>query len=957
MDFAKELADISVELETKLKLEEKQEKQPEKQEKDKKIEKIEDKIVHVKNVSVLKGKYKNQIAFIKKDIPSLWIGVVPKRVYQQESDFSGVKVKRGEVFEVNNVKYKVIEEFDQLVKLNTRLGVVEVPGEDLKNLFLIEAKVEVKWSPEIEALYMKTLRRIPTYTRNLILGEKSGSVYKIIKTKITEKELVNTIISFKKMFQTEDPRLLALYISNQFNMDLEKSAKIAKSFLQKDLTMSKLEDIIESKMEQVKSKFEYATLQLDAKNEESIQNILKFELDKTYSFNVLRSFYYVHTPKNQHFGLFGNVLETMQKGRTLEFNEQVFLSSKDIVINKKDVMNITIRKGAYKGFKPQVLSFTPRRFILEIQGKLIDTLSNKEKGEMIVPITRNQFLYNDIVFGSGQFAEVVEVQEDSVKAKTVEGKTVELGKNEYTSNGFYVSVPKKEKEQEAEESEPTGELELVFDEAEAEEVEAAQEEDEEAEEFTDEDEEEAIEDVMDEVDGEKLAAFKDVERVTFRRDLTKDEEEIKRRLESIAGIFKIAIDNVYPLVDEISLLVAKITKAVKNTEFEEYFTLNSAALKYLYALVVYRYINTHGFRLYGVNSKRSFSDLLEKKEYFKIQDYRKNIWYDMSWYTSQKEETIKLTKENYSKIIFKMLSNAEKFYSEHVNPINWKVQDPLKDSRESAVALGYTGPSHLEVMTKQTIRGKDKDYDLYIVGKIHDEEQIEQAKIDVADYFSMKEVSQYNVKNVLKEEGEVSRKETWEQIRKIQQTKNYVYRKYSDKLKKEIESESNRGVKALKSELLKNIRRLDILARDTTDPQLKELATALESAIQNEIKTKVSEGMVEDKTRAQKRKLEPEDEQQLDDDLEEKLYKQKEQEKLYQEQFKKSIVKKTKPSDMQTLLNAAKETDETIEKFFKAKPEKSNIKIFDTKRKIVIEDNKEKKYDDYFENSMDWNFN
>jgi hypothetical protein len=150
-------------------------------------------------------------------------------------------------------------------------------------------------------------------------------------------------------------------------------------------------------------------------------------------------------------------------------------------------------------------------------------------------------------------------------------------------------------------------------------------------------------------------------------------KEIRKKLESLAGTLKISIENIYPLIDEVSLVFAKKTKEVKDTEMEEYFTLSSASMKYIYALVLYRYLSSHGLKLYNVNSRKSFSELLEKKEYFRIQDYRKNAWYTGKEY--------KLTKENYSKIILEMLKKAEEFYVNTTTPITWNVQDPLKESR------------------------------------------------------------------------------------------------------------------------------------------------------------------------------------------------------------------------------------------------------------------------------------
>ena len=287
-----------------------------------------------------------------------------------------------------------------------------------------------------------------------------------------------------------------------------------------------------------------------------------------------------------------------------------------------------------------------------------------------------------------------------------------------------------------------------------------------------------------------------------------------------------------------------------------------------------------------------------------------------------------------------MLSNAEKFYSVNISPINWKIIDPLKDSRESAVALGYAGPSHMEIMTKEVRKGKYKDYELYILGKIHDEEQIQEAKVDVNNYFSMKEVSQYNIKNVTKEKGEISRKETWDQIRQIQQTKNYVFRKYSDKLKKEIESESDKEKKTILSEILKNIKKLDILIKDTKNDKLKEFAQQIEKQIEDEIKYKIKQD--EEKGKLQKRKQEEkmEIDQEIKDDLDEKLYEQEKKKKKFIKQFEESLIKKPKSTDIKNLLGAAKASQDDILKFFKTKPESTKIQIVDTSKK-----------------TMDWDFN
>ncbi len=931
MDFAKELANISVEIEEKLKIDEtpKKEETP---------EKIEKKINHVKNVSVQRGIYKNKIGFIKKDIPSSWLVSIPKRIYVKNSDFGNQTVKVGEEFVANNIKYTVLNEFDELIKIRTKNDeMIEVPSNDRKKLYLIEVKVEIKWDKEIEDLYMNTFKRIPKYTRKLIIAEKKeNDKYKAVKTKVTERELTNSIMFFEKLFG-QNKELLAKYISNVFDLGKEKAKNIVKVYSAKELVMSKLEDIIDSKVEQLKGKYEYASLELDIKNEESIENILKFELEKTYSFNVLKSFNFVHKKSNPNFGAYGETVEIFSSGKTLEFEEQVFLGSKDVVIKNKDVMNIVIRKGQYKGYKPKILSFSPRRFILEIEGKIFTSLNNREKGELIKPITKNQFIYNDVIFGEASFGEVLEEEDGTLKVKTIEGETITLGKNEYTSNGFYVSDSKKESV-----DEETAEVELIFEK----EVEEEEMEDEEREitEEIEEDEEEAIEELEEGVEEETLeGGYKDVERITFKRDLTKDEEEIRKKLESLAGTLKISIENIYPLIDEVSLIFAKKTKEVKDTDMEEYFTLSSASMKYIYAIVLYRYLSSHGFKLYNVNSRKSFSELLEKKEYFRIQDYRKNAWYE--------GKEFKLTKENYSKIILEMLKNAEKFYVDTISPINWNVQDPLKESREAAVALGYAGPSHLEVMTKEVRKGKDKNYEMYIIGKIHDEEQKEQAELDIANYFSMKDVSEYNKKNVAESTKEVSRKETWDEIRKIQQVKNYIFRKYSDKLKEEIKEEKISELKSLKTQILKNIKKLDILIKETKDEQLKESAKLLESKIEEEIKQKVKslqESSEKQRGDMKKRKMMSEEKMDLDEeeesDIDEKIYDKMQKEREYKKQFEEKLIKKPRKIDINTVLNVPKETTENIIKFLSKPAEGTNIKVFDVKQK---------KYD---EDSMEWNF-
>jgi hypothetical protein len=935
MDFAKELANISVEIEEKLKIDETPKNQ--KNQKEEKVEKIEKKLNHVKNVSIQGGIYKNKIGFIKKEIPSSWLVSIPKRVHVKNIEFGNSVVKVGEEFVANNIKYKVLNEFDELIKIRTKNNdLIEVPSNDMKKLYLIEVKVEVKWDPEIESLYMNTFKRIPKYTTKLIVAEKIADKYKALKTQITQNELTNSIMYFEKMFG-KNVKLLSKYISNVFDLSKVKANQASKFYSEQELVLSKLEDIIDGKVNQIRKKYEYASLELDIKNEESIENILKFELAKSYSFNVLKSFNYVNKASNQNFGVYGETVETFSSGKTLEYEEQVFLGSKDVVIKNKDVMNITIRKGQYKGYKPQIISFSPKRFILEIEGRIYTTLNNKEKGELIKPITKNQFIYNDVIFGESSFGEVLEEEDDILKVKTIEGKTVTLGKNEYTSNGFYITESKKDIAEEE-----TDEVELIFErEVDQEEMEM---EDEEitAESEVEEEEEEAIEELEEGVEAEEmLTGYKDVERITFKRDLTKDEEEIRKKLESLASSLKISIENVYPLIDEASLIFAKKTKEVKGSEMEEYFTLSGHSMKYIYALIVYRYLSSHGFKLYNVNSRKSFSELLEKKEYFKIQDYRKNAWYD--------SKQLKLVKENYSKIILEMLKSAEKFYVNTIGPINWNVQDPLKESREAAIALGYAGPSHLEVMTKEVRKGKDKNYEMYIIGKIHDEEQKKQAELDVANYFSMKEVSDYNKKNVLEAKKEISKKETWEDIAKIQQLKTYIIRKFSDKLKEEVKQEKNVELKNIKSEILKNIKKLDILIKETKDDKVREYATNLSNKIDEEIKQKIKafQETSEKKNDMKKRKQMSEEKMDIDEeeesDIDDKIYDQMQKEKEYKKQFEEKLVKKPRKMDINTILNAPKETTENIIKFLSKPAEGTNIKVFDVKKK---------KYDEDF---MEWN--
>lgn len=915
MDFAKELAGISVEIEQKLKIEEKAAEQP---------KKVEERIVHVKNVTITKGGYVGKLGYIKKDIPSMWTVLIPKRIYTKDSDFGSTPVKMGDVFTTNNIKYKIVGEFNELIKMNSSMGEIEVPGDDIKKLYLIEAKVEVKWSPEIETLYKNTLKTVPTYTRSLILGERVGNTYKIIKTKITEKELINSILKFQKMFEQKDEEMISLYISNLYKMDKKQATKIVKLYLNKPLKPLNMDDILASKIEQIKQKYEYATLELDANNEESIDNILNFELDRTYSFNVVKVVNYVFSKNNSNFGLFGETLDRSPKGKVVEFEEQVYLGSNDVIVKNKDVMNITIRKGPYKGYKPTIMAFTPRKFILEIEGRVVSTLSNKERGEVIKPITKNQFIYNDVIFNNSSFGEVLEVNEDkSLKVKTFQEEIITLKENEYVSNGFYVSS-KKEQEEE------TG-VELIFEEK-AEEVEAVDEESAEVEQF-EEQEEEAIEELMEEPEeSAKIGAYKDIERVTFKRELSKPEEEFRKKLESLSNALKISVDNIYPLVDEVSTVFSKIAKSIKGSDLEEYFTETSSSMKYIYAIVLYRYLNIHGFKLYGVNSKQSYSEYLEKKEYFKVQDYRKNIWYDFSWYSSGTQKELKLTKENYSKIILRMMTNAEKFYTETISPINWKIVDPLKESRESAVALGYAGPTHMEVMTKVVTKGKDKNYELYVIGKIHDEEQRAEAEMNISDYFNMKEVSDYNKKNLMKEKGEISKKETWEQIRKIEQTKTYILKKYAAKLKKELETEQDQESRKIKNELIGNIKKLDMLIKESADEKTQMMASKLQKDIEEEIKRKVKD----EERKPQKRKMEEEKEE---DELEEKMFAKETRDKALKKKIEESLVKKPKSTDIRTLLNAPKASSDDILKFMQAKPEPSNIKILN---KISEE--------------MDWNF-
>ena len=926
MDFAKELADISVDVEKKLKINDVKQEQKQKQ-----SEQKQDKIVHVKNVTILQGKYKGKLGYVKKDIPSTWVALIPKRFYQKESDLGSHNLKKGESFVDNKIKYTIVDSYESLLKIETSENeIIEIPKNETKQLYLIEVKVQIKYSPEIKQLYKKAINKIPTYTRKLILAEKKGDYYQALKTKVTEKEIVNSIINFQRMFQIKNVEKISIYISDVYNIELSKSEALVRMYMLKNFhSLFKTEEILKNKIEQIKQKYEYASLKLEVKNEESIENILNFELDKTYNFNVLQTIEYVQNKNSENFGKYGTIVDILEKGKVIEYEEEVFLGSKDVIIKNKDVMNITIRKGSYKGFKPKILSFTPRKFNLEIEGKILTTLSNEEKGELVKPITKTEFIYNDIIYEKG-FGEVVEIREDkSIKIKTINGSSIILKKGEYTNNGFYTSK-----------EEVDIQIEEVLQEQQQQEEQEQHEEEETEEknldEYEEQEEEEAIEEFMDDVNDMK-SSYKDVERVTFKRELSKKEEEFRKKLESLSTILKIAIDNVFPLIDEVSSIYSIIEKALKGKELEEYFTFTSPSMKYIYALVIFRYLNIHGFKIKSITSRETYCDLLEKKEYFKSKDYVKNIWYDFSWF-DEESKSMKISKENISKIIQKMFDNAEIYYTMIMGPINWKDSDPLKASRETAQALGYSGPSHLEVMTKETAKGKDKNYEMYIMGKIHDEKETDSNQ-EISDYFNMKEVSHYNQKNVMKEKGEISRKETWEQIKKIQEVKNYIYKKFADKLKKE--SKNN----PLLLQIIKNIRKLEELIKNTQNEELSQLAQRIQKQIEDEILLKIRQD--ENKGKYAKHNVDMRmeldedelDEDELDEDLFEQEKKKKKMTKKLEDTFNSSKVKK---QNIRTVLNASKASKEDVLKFLSAKPDKMDLNIISSKRKRSKE--------------MDWDF-
>lgn len=342
-------------------------------------------------------------------------------------------------------------------------------------------------------------------------------------------------------------------------------------------------------------------------------------------------YYFVITKPQQaslinHQGQYGTLLRVIDEQYHITYKKRIMLSMTEVTkTNKK---SIAIKKGPYKNKTGYIISKHVAYLTVYIDaiGRRVNNHMVKEGDKFVQkPITPNDVFYMDLKLKNNNFFEVKTILDN--------GNMIGLEK---TYNDF---IPREISMNDIAAQQPgfsfTEVQHVSFIE-----TDKFQSDTDESLVVNDDDDDDNVsaidynEELLDEIIEDPVQfqhTFKDTERTSFvPKQLTKEESEIKTKIDNILNTFGIADDiNVYDIIEESKQSILKIKTQLKNAKIS--FWKGSDEKYVIAVLVLYQIIKKGYTSLIGGETVLNYIAVLSNKKYFHAKDVAQSVFLTNGW--------------------------------------------------------------------------------------------------------------------------------------------------------------------------------------------------------------------------------------------------------------------------------------------------------------------------------------
>ena len=639
-----------------------------------------DDIVHSNKVLIIEKNNKGKMGEIIDSIKSkvklnvLYYKNVP---YNELSKYEYLK----------NVKNATVEKIDKVAVIKPLITdefTMEKNLENSKNYLEKYNKfidTQLKNVPINELIEMYILQKNNRY----YIAQKIGDTFKLFKSKIHKYEILYTLkenpnINLENIYGKIPEKTLRLLLEESKDRTQNIDFNI---MINKKLDSLDLDSYVEYKIIDTK------TYKLTGTDFEKEYKFIVNKDGKSEEFSIKDKIFM----SSEDMSIRGNIIKYIPDIYRIKYRENVILPLRKIqkIPNKQGSFDVKIKSNL-----PIIESETKIEKIMEPVYVIRVYSDNSYKD---ISLTKNEFMFIDIEdTKTSQIYELVENPNNNIfKVMNLKTRQIETLKNssnllknfenftnqQYTNTEIYKDT----------------ELQLPFEKLEELDLGNFEEE-------------------------EQKIGVKDIERTIMKYEKNPLQEKFKLKIESIAKLFKLELNDYYKVAEEIYTLYQIILSKIKGTEFEEYFDEDKPLLKYFYSLAYYKDLRKNYIKIQGVNTLDKYIDALYSKKYFSKNDYefipfKNNILFNLTWNDELLSQTNYSEKDCKSEIkcIRTLMYNAYKIFSQIISEINWgEFQTINKDALPIKSTKKYLYEYNLS--NKSKIEGKDgKIWNFGIISK------------------------------------------------------------------------------------------------------------------------------------------------------------------------------------------------------------------------------------------------
>lgn len=351
-----------------------------------------------------------------------------------------------------------------------------------------------------------------------------------------------------------------------------------------------------------------------------------------------------------HQGQYGTLLRVIDEQYHIIYKKRIMVSKSEFIKHGKT--NLTIKKGPYKNKKGSLISKHLAHLTIYIDaiGRKVNTHMVKD-GERFVQraITPDDVFYMDLKLKNNNFFEVKSIL-DNGNIVGIERTSTDYVPREISLNDILSQQPGFSFN-EVQQADYIQNEQFQSDSQESDDMEDEDEEDNVSNiDYNEELLDEAIEDTV-----QFQPTFKDTERTSFiPKQLSKEEAEIKTKIDNIFNMFGISDDiNIYDLIEQTKQSIDKIKSELKSAKIS--FWKGSDGKYIIAVLALYQFIKK-GFTSF--HTVTNYLEVLANKKYFHHKDVAQSIFLINGWsnaFTTNTNITNSLYKSKDFSSLYKMV--------------------------------------------------------------------------------------------------------------------------------------------------------------------------------------------------------------------------------------------------------------------------------------------------------------